>query len=147
MSAQEAMAAAVATIKAAKDEAAKHVKEAVKESVKAVFASDELVRAVRWRQYTPYFNDGDACVFSVHGVEAQTADEGGDYDDGFWESYSFGHGGKYDTPDLPHVKAALGEMEAKLNEWTEMLETAFGDHAQVVITRDGEVTIDEYEHD
>lgn len=41
--------------------------------------------AIRWRQYTPYFNDGDACVFGVHGVSAQLVgvtvpeDEADDY--------------------------------------------------------------------
>lgn len=27
------------------------------------------VAAIRWRQYTPYFNDGDTCEFSVHDLE------------------------------------------------------------------------------
>lgn len=27
------------------------------------------VAAIRWTQYTPYFNDGDTCEFSVHDLE------------------------------------------------------------------------------
>lgn len=27
------------------------------------------VAAIRWRQYTPHFNDGDTCEFSVHELE------------------------------------------------------------------------------
>ena len=27
------------------------------------------ITGVQWRQYTPYFNDGETCVFSVHEPE------------------------------------------------------------------------------
>jgi hypothetical protein len=148
MSAEESVAAAIVTIKAAKDEAAKHVKDAVREAVKAVFASDDKVTAIRWRQYTPYFNDGDACVFGLHGVEASVGgDDGGGGEDGFFDDYSLKSGGKYGSPDLPHVGEALGELEGKLGEWEELLQTAFGDHAEVTIERAGAVIIDEYNHD
>lgn len=48
----------------------------------------ESFTALRWRQYTPYFNDGDACVFQIYGVGLRVADlddgmEVGDYGDGF----------------------------------------------------------------
>ena len=36
--------------------------------VEAVFAHDD-VESVRWRQYTPYFNDGDVCEFSIYAGE------------------------------------------------------------------------------
>ena len=29
----------------------------------------DRVHSVRWSQYTPYFNDGDACVFGVNDFE------------------------------------------------------------------------------
>lgn len=149
MSAQEAMDAAIATVKAAKDEAAKHVKDAVREAVRAVFAADERVEAVRWRQYTPYFNDGDACVFGLHGVYAQIDGAkalDSEEDDRFFDDYTLKGDGKY-GPSLPAVGEALGQLEGKLSEWEEMLATAFGDHAEVVIERDGLVTVDEYHHD
>lgn len=38
--------------------------EALRPLLEAVLAHDE-VEAIRWRQYTPYFNDGDECVFGV----------------------------------------------------------------------------------
>ena len=42
-------------------------KKALKEFVKEFFdATGGTVKALRWRQYTPYFNDGDACEFHVH---------------------------------------------------------------------------------
>lgn len=36
------------------------------EMLDAVFAADPDVTALGWRQYTPYFNDGDACYFGIH---------------------------------------------------------------------------------
>lgn len=42
----------------------KHFKEAVKE----FFAQVPEVQAVCWEQYTPYFNDGDPCVFSLNEI-------------------------------------------------------------------------------
>lgn len=55
----------------------------------AVLAFDEVV-AVRWRQYTPYFNDGDPCTFSAYGFGVKLvggAEEAGDYEDGFYNVY------------------------------------------------------------
>lgn len=48
------------------------------------------LKALVWEQYTPYFNDGDVCEFSVHGyslrVAFHDAEPGDDdyYDDGFF---------------------------------------------------------------
>lgn len=36
---------------------------------------DPTIVAFGWSQYTPYFNDGDPCVFSVHGVWIQTTED------------------------------------------------------------------------
>ncbi|WP_074344742.1 hypothetical protein [Mycobacteroides abscessus] len=54
----------------------------------ALFAFPEVV-SVRWTQYTPYFNDGDACTFSVHEARTKLVDtdeDAGDYEDGFISS-------------------------------------------------------------
>lgn len=39
---------------------------AMKESFKEVFDLFPEITAIRWVQYTPYFNDGETCEFSVH---------------------------------------------------------------------------------
>jgi hypothetical protein len=43
--------------------------EALKEAFKEFFAAHPEAEAVVWTQYTPYFNDGDACTFSVGDME------------------------------------------------------------------------------
>lgn len=46
------------------------------------------LKSVSWTQYTPYFNDGDECIFSVHGLQtavlngAEPGPEYDEYDDG-----------------------------------------------------------------
>src|ERR1044072_5669755 len=32
---------------------------------KAVFADNPIIESFAWTQYTPYFNDGEPCIFSV----------------------------------------------------------------------------------
>jgi len=90
--------------------------------------------AVRWTQYTPYFNDGDACVFGVNEFTYKKVgdSEGGDYEDGFHDSY-----GK-DRPEF--MKTKLGAIPS------DVLEAVFGDHVQITATRDG-FAVEEYEHD
>lgn len=39
---------------------------AVKDAFKDLFDKYPEIRSVVWTQYTPYFNDGDTCTFSVH---------------------------------------------------------------------------------
>lgn len=39
---------------------------AVKDAFKDIFDKYSELRSVVWSQYTPYFNDGDVCTFSVH---------------------------------------------------------------------------------
>ena len=43
--------------------------DAVKEAVHEFLSEHKNVKAVKWSQYTPYFNDGEACVFQVYEPE------------------------------------------------------------------------------
>ena len=40
-------------------------KDALKEKFAAFFLLHPKIQNFEWRQYTPYFNDGDSCVFNV----------------------------------------------------------------------------------
>ncbi|AXH70508.1 hypothetical protein HOT75_gp121 [Gordonia phage Daredevil] len=58
------------------------------------------VEAIRWRQWTPYFNDGDVCTFSAYGVEVKFVDgddEAGDSEDGFVDESGEFPAGYFDT--------------------------------------------------
>lgn len=97
------------------------------------------VECVSWVQYTPYFNDGDACVFSVGGFCIVPKDEESDWQ---WEAY-----GAWDA-DSKVSEDAYNELRAAWMEInsTDLLEAFFGDHVRVTITRAGG-EVDEYEHD
>jgi hypothetical protein len=53
----------------AREEMRKDGKEALKEAFSEFFTLHPLAKAIVWTQYTPYFNDGDACTFSVNDFE------------------------------------------------------------------------------
>ena len=124
-----------------------------------------MIVAVRWRQYTPYFNDGDACVFSVEEPYVAFSDgdpNGGDYGDGFYGSYDdtytavFG-GQKWDkllrrsvfvnslNPDASVVVYKLNQAISG-GAHDAVLAALFGDHAIVTVNSAGFV-IDGYYHD
>lgn len=39
---------------------------AIKTALKELFDAYPTLEGVKWEQWTPYFNDGDSCVFSIH---------------------------------------------------------------------------------
>lgn len=136
--------------------------ELLEEAFVKAFELPELI-AVRWRQYTPYFNDGDPCVFHAYGVGfrlADTDEEAGDYEDGYDEPYSI-KGLEYSYVGMgldrqrevknPHMAtraAAIWGLEKAVeggHHYDRLLEL-FGDHAIVTATRD-KFAIEFYDHD
>lgn len=132
------------TLVAGIEEARQRVKDAGAAAVgalfKVFFAEYPDVKAVGWTQYTPHFNDGDACVFGVGELCLSTKDvdfsEVTDmYDEeesGFQDSYS--------------VKGPLKNALGRLSLDPDILEAAFGDHALVIATPAG-FHVSEYSHD
>lgn len=120
----------------------------------AVLAS-EIVDAVRWTQFTPYFNDGEACVFGVQQVEVKLAgnDTAGYYEDGFIgtdemvEYRPSGAGYSRNVkPQYQDVYQAVIALDDQLDHFEDFLHSSFGDHAQVVATRDG-FHVADFDHD
>lgn len=135
---------------------------------------DEGIAAFGWRQYTPYFNDGDPCVFSAYGVwVARTEDvdpqDPDTFDTGELDVTYGDHLGKYvggewvpdpdDPPSRKRVDASYeGPDQARYDrclalskaiesgQFDNVLLDAFGDHAEVTVKRTG-ITVESYEHD
>lgn len=116
-------------------------KTAVSAVLSDFFKANPKAEAVRWTQYTPYFNDGDTCEFSVHDpyVKVEGIDDDGDYDDGFLS--------EWDSKLPADVKDGFKALSSDLGGIDDVLETVFGDHAQVTCARDGSIEVDSYEHD
>lgn len=111
--------------------------ELLKKDFQEMFEKHPKLEWVAWQQYTPFFNDGDVCTFSVgdlyyrlEGDEQQ--DDLCDYN--YAASYSEDKTGK-----------ALGKWWDKVKS-DEIFLHVFGDHVQVTATRDS-IKVEEYDHD
>jgi hypothetical protein len=108
------------------------------------------VAAVRWTQYTPYFNDGDPCIFGVNDFTVKLTDgdpDAGDYGDGYlneWDMRDRGTGGW--ATGYANLAPALRSLEEVSEHFEEFLKESFGDHATVTATRAG-FEIEFYDHD
>ncbi len=128
-----------------------HGKTAVANELAAFFAKYPDL-TIRWTQYTPYFNDGDACTFSIHGIYVGKVDEDGDMEDDDTElgglEFYFRHP-EY-LKDKAWITKELAEDGKKVSELLEgnedALEAAFGDHMEITANIKG-VSADGYDHD
>lgn len=126
------------------------------------------VYAVVWQQFTPYFNDGDPCEFSVHDLEPMTKElfdewqeEGGwpeeyslirkDYDikkpDGTnysWDNRPWKLPDETWTQEEVNNAACIRQLNSEAME--HIFLAMFGDHVRVIATRDGFDTED-IQHD
>lgn len=113
------------------------------------------VHSVKWTQYTPYFNDGEPCIFRVNevGVRLDPApvDAEEDYDE-YLDSYEMvkypnGYRGEpVPIPGCESVWPVVTELNEALPHLEDFLEESFGDHATVVATQAG-FEVEFYEHD
>ena len=115
----------------------------------AIFDAHPEVTGIRWSQYTPYFNDGEPCVFGRNGLEATVVsgpEADADEDSEEWqEVYSY-NGFKVPDGFSSEAWSALVDLDKSLSGMEDVLEDAFGDHVRVFVTRDG-IEIEEYDHD
>lgn len=131
---------------------------------------------VRWTQYTPHFNDGDACEFGVHELCIKHKGVKGDCDeddDDFgwtWDlpsDYAFDRKWlkeEYDSEKYvtrrKEESASFSSEDAYLEFIKDLkavnaevqgipedvMEDLFGDHVQVTVTREG-MEVEGYDHD
>lgn len=137
--------------------------ELFKETTKVFFEKNPAVTAVVWTQYTPYFNDGDTCVFSVNdpyftnanGDQMEDLTSWGEYegeDEQVWSESAWGF--KYEKERHPEKDFSGIDMES-VNKFSELIQSGdmdsvmqamFGDHVRVTATRDG-FDVQDYDHD
>lgn len=106
------------------------------------------IKMVTWLQYTPYFNDGDPCVFQVHGFEfvgeqqlSHDEDDNGYCDGISTYRYHPEDGISRETWErCKKLDTALTQLD------DDFFQTIFGDHCRVSVTTKG-VDVQEYEHD
>mgnify|MGYP001577973515 CR=1 FL=1 len=101
------------------------------------FADNPDIHAVKWRQYTPYFMDGDACVFSVNdpcflsrpltdlNKDLWSWDENPEDENGVEVDHGWNEEGS--DPQRKFADELSGLEDLCLN--------VFGDHAEIFATR------------
>jgi hypothetical protein len=140
------------SIKKLQDEAKKQVANLFKEAANDLFKENPQLIDFGWEQYTPYFNDGDECIFRtssgyprINGYDNNT----GDFDE---ECYTSNGELLPDQTKYPKLTDKQKEaLEKKVINFLNNFEdddykSMFGDHQQIVVTREG-IEVTDYEHD
>jgi hypothetical protein len=143
--------------------------ELFKETTKEFFDINPGITAVVWTQYTPYFNDGDECIFGVNSPTFTNAPKEdldyinyGEYDgenESVWAADNLQYvmecdrdywketkekilsGGAIDINSCQTLEKMLGS-----GEMDDIMREMFGDHVKVILTRDG-IEIEDYDHE
>lgn len=115
-----------------------------------LFAKTDKIQSISWTQYTPYFNDGDTCEFGCNCGDIEVNGEyKGDIDWFDWKvnsEYYPDH--KPDSSVDVSACNVVREMEEALDSVPEeFYQDLFGDHAKITVHRNGEIVVEEYEHD
>lgn len=128
---------------------------ALKEAFKEYFEKHPIVEKILWTQYTPYFMDGEPCVFGINQFEIRFyEDKLGSvqisdlYEDQDADCVTYGEYYLESSFQEEH-KAATADMEKLASSCYEVdtiLQTVFGDHCMVIATADG-FEVSDYNHD
>lgn len=113
-----------------------------------LLAESKRIESIGWRQYTPYFNDGDECVFGVNNDYLEV--NGVDEDNADFLNEKIWKDGKYENnPDIDQHEVAIFEkIQSVLKSVPDdFYKDLFGDHVRVTIHKDGRIETEEYEHD
>lgn len=131
----------------------------LKKAFAQFFKDNPNVYAFGWKQYTPYFNDGEPCVFQSsadYGWATNCSDlsnidlhgewTGDDDTTEFWvDNPDYGD---FNGDSIPSATSqALNKFRRLLSKVDEgVLLDLFGDHVSVVATKNG-FDIEEFDHD
>ena len=140
-------------------------------TLKDIIQSSNYIEAARWQQYTPGFNDGDPCEFSVRELQVKFSDslieeygneekskstkaddepEDSDNEDGFIDEYELDSFVKDNMDVLNHKDMAiledqilaLNRLHGTLESMEGELERKFGNNIQITLTKKGIETED-----
>lgn len=107
------------------------------------------VKSIVWVQYTPYFNDGDPCTFSIGDVSFSNADpdkvspwgELEEEEDGLWAA-AYMYNDHLDKSQAEYCS----KFSRMVNQLDAVMEEMFGDHVRINVTREG-FDVEDYDHD
>jgi hypothetical protein len=126
-------------------------KKVLGEAFKEFFAANPAVKAIKWTQYTPYFNDGDPCEFSSNasyadillGIPKEMVNSDNFYVNDEEDEVSTW----VDTKGTSETKGIDEFLESLGNVKDRIYLAIFGDHTEVTAHVNGEFTVEEIDHD
>ncbi len=125
-------------------------KTTMKDVFKDVFVKHPDLLSFKWVQYTPYFNDGEPCVFGTCDItvmlkSAITEDKS--EDDLDWEEDGIDVW-CFDKLEDKSLVEDLNAINKFINDGDneDFLAATFGDGVQVIVTANG-IETEEYDHD
>ncbi len=130
-------------------------KDALKESADILFQKYPKLESFSWAQYTPYFNDGDPCEFSIYEEPHSLIYGGidiGEYSENDsiynWRTKDLTEFGKTLFTDLGEYKVLQDNLIVFINNLQKMEKTVQSilGEGLVIIDRNG-VEIEDYDHD
>lgn len=145
---------------------------ALKEAFVDFFNAHPEATSIRWTQYTPYFNDGEACTFSRNDLKLTvnpngfsddvkdrlsdedecavyvltSIDESLDYNQRYHADCAGRQKLRALTPSEKQLVDDFDELSSACAEIEKVFKTVFGDHVRVEATREG-FNITEYDHE
>lgn len=144
------------------EDAQKLIKDNTKKTMKLLerlIKETPEVEAIRWSQYVPGFNDGEPCEFSVNDLEIKfnsdllPVGEEKKYDDNGEEEEDDKFVNEYDLKDfferqidvlnykevdkVERIANLFCKIHGTLANSSGALQEAFGDNAQITVTKDG----------
>ncbi len=131
----------ITVIKAKIAELQKEIKPLFLAACSEIFTEHPILVSFGWRQYTPYFNDGEACEFSAiteyFSIEVKGEEEEEEFS--AWRIRGV-------TVSSPKQKVAqrIDSLLTLLSD--EDYKDMFGDHMKVKVTAEG-IETTEYDHD
>ena len=112
------------------------------------------INSFSWVQYTPYFNDGDECIFGVHPdynfkINGEDTEEMESLD---WRISRYLKGETEKYPLQPEWDIELFKLVEEVQSILssipeEFMKDLFGDHVEVTVNSDGTIETDGYDHD
>ncbi len=130
-------------------------------ALKTIIQSADHIEAVRWQQYTPGFNDGDPCEFTIAELEVKFSDkiikefkneeaEDEDEEGDFIQDYDVENFLKKNMDVLNHDELgrvekqyeALQKLYGTLSSMEGALRARFGDGIQITVNKKGIETED-----
>ena len=129
--------------------------ESFKELLKGFFAAHPIVVRLRWTQSTSHFNDGDPRTFSGNEPEVEVLDKillAKRKPNGYPDEDQYSVKGEFVDAwsikgEHKDLAASLDEIHVLFQRIEDVMNAVFGDGVEVTVTRDGEIDIDDYDHD